>query len=359
MLLCRCRQRASAPVTDHAGCWTWKTPTQTDRVVEVEIIEVTEVSDSLRTLLAQSIDYAGALPPAGVPLDEALKSYARHRRQSGGWMLGRFVCPVEHLPAMSAHEKLWRDRQTRVAVVGTSGAGAEDLQKCFQDDLQQVIKFLESHQKDARVESFELKLPSTVTEAAVESIASFVSGTGKALVTSNLSDVDVFLETPAGSDWELAATGLLRAIEKSDRSGFGINIRLGGLPDDDMPTVDQLAFFINSCRTAGVRWKATARRLWPLPRPGADSGQDQFGFLSLFAAAVLASVHRLTQSQVTSILSDSSISQFRFDQDAFVWGDYRANLPGIEQGRRQSICSLGSCSFDELLDGLADLGLGR
>lgn len=316
------------------------------------------MSDSLRTLLARAIDYAAVLPPAAVPLDEALNTYARYRRQSDCWMLGRFVCPVEQLPAMSGQQKLWRDRQTRLAVVGTT-ATAEDLQKCFQDDLRQIVRFLESHRQDAQVEAIEFKLPTVVTEIPVQSVASFVSAAGKARAASQLSDVEVFLETPAGTDWELAVAGLLRAIEESGSSGFGVNLRLGGLPDDDMPTVDQLAFFINACRTAGVRWKATTGPESPLPQPGGDRGQGRFGFLSLFAAAVLASVHRLTQAEVSSILSGHSINQFRFDQDAFVWGDYRANLPGIEQGRRQSLCSLGSCRFEELLEGLQALPTGR
>ena len=49
------------------------------------------VSASLRALLAGVIDYAGLFPPATLPLDEAVRNYARYRREPEGWMLGRLV----------------------------------------------------------------------------------------------------------------------------------------------------------------------------------------------------------------------------------------------------------------------------
>lgn len=52
---------------------------------------------SLRTLLTGILDYAGLFPPAKLPLDAALKSYARYRQDTDRWLLGRFVIPASRL----------------------------------------------------------------------------------------------------------------------------------------------------------------------------------------------------------------------------------------------------------------------
>ena len=43
---------------------------------------------SLRALLTGVVDYAGLFPPARLPLDEAIRNYARYRQGSDAWMLG-------------------------------------------------------------------------------------------------------------------------------------------------------------------------------------------------------------------------------------------------------------------------------
>ena len=52
---------------------------------------------SLRALLSGVVDYAGLFPPAGLPLDQAIRNYARYRQGSDAWMLGRFVIPAARL----------------------------------------------------------------------------------------------------------------------------------------------------------------------------------------------------------------------------------------------------------------------
>src|SRR5437870_206137 len=59
------------------------------------------MSASLRALLDQSIDYAGLFPPAKLPLDEALRNYARYRKETESWMLSHFVSPVERLAELA------------------------------------------------------------------------------------------------------------------------------------------------------------------------------------------------------------------------------------------------------------------
>src|SRR5881227_1625688 len=58
-----------------------------------------EIADSLRALLARSIDYAGMFPPCQLELEPALKNQAQYLRSTDAWMLSAFVLPVEQFGA--------------------------------------------------------------------------------------------------------------------------------------------------------------------------------------------------------------------------------------------------------------------
>src|SRR5262245_16658395 len=53
--------------------------------------------ESLHSLLSGILDYAGLFPPAALPLEQAVRQYARHRHEGDAWLLGRFVCPAAKL----------------------------------------------------------------------------------------------------------------------------------------------------------------------------------------------------------------------------------------------------------------------
>src|SRR5437660_1475932 len=84
------------------------------------------MSPSLRALLEHVIDYAGLFPPATLPLDEAVRNYARYRTEPEGWMLGRFICPAARLAELSPFaDELFPDwRPLAVAVLGRGGNNA-------------------------------------------------------------------------------------------------------------------------------------------------------------------------------------------------------------------------------------------
>lgn len=60
------------------------------------------MSNSVRLLLADCIDYAGIFPPARLSPADALHNFVQYTRQPEAWMLGRFVCPASLLPGLSA-----------------------------------------------------------------------------------------------------------------------------------------------------------------------------------------------------------------------------------------------------------------
>ena len=56
-----------------------------------------EVLRSVRTLLAESINYAGLFPPSAVSMADAVINYATYRNSNYSWMLGRFVVTAARL----------------------------------------------------------------------------------------------------------------------------------------------------------------------------------------------------------------------------------------------------------------------
>src|SRR2546422_7259388 len=105
------------------------------------------MSSSLRALLAGSIDYAGLFPPARLPLDQAIRNYARYRTDPAGWMLGRFVCPAARLAELAPfHEELFQQGTPfRFTALGRGGTTTREFLTGLEADLQEIAAFRQQH----------------------------------------------------------------------------------------------------------------------------------------------------------------------------------------------------------------------
>jgi hypothetical protein len=65
------------------------------------------ISESLRALLANIIDFAGLYPPAALPLPDVLGKYRGYLESPEVWMLNRLVLPVDKLSAVELGDN-WR-----------------------------------------------------------------------------------------------------------------------------------------------------------------------------------------------------------------------------------------------------------
>ena len=136
--------------------------------------------------------------------------------------------------------------------------------------------------------------------------------------------VEAYFELVLDESWRdsvPAAIGAVAAV------GGRVKLRCGGA---SIPSVDQVALVIACCREAGVPFKATAGLHHPVRRG------EEHGFLNLLAATTAA------PDQLQSVLTET---------DA-------AALPLSEDGRA-FFTSFGSCSWEEPVEGLRELGLLR
>jgi hypothetical protein len=119
--------------------------------------------------------------------------------------------------------------------------------------------------------------------------------------------------------------------------GLRAKIRCGG---DHLPSVDELAEFMQGCRERRLPFKATAG-LHHAVRQG-----DAHGFVNLLAAAVFDE----------EALAEEDAAAFRLNETHFTWRD-RDAAPIEILNAREFFVGFGSCSFFEPVDELKTLGL--
>jgi hypothetical protein len=158
-------------------------------------------------------------------------------------------------------------------------------------------------------------------------------------------------ECEPGTFIEIAGTALLPELK---RRGLRAKIRTGGITEDAFPTPEAVAEFIRACRREGVAFKATAGLHHPLRcvkpltyEPNAAVG-TMHGFVNVFMAAALP-------QDAEAILRETDPKAFTFEDDGASWRDRRVSLDELRTMREFAI-SFGSCSFEEPIADLKELG---
>lgn len=157
---------------------------------------------------------------------------------------------------------------------------------------------------------------------------------------------------PPGVYVEIADLALLDAIR---RHGLRAKIRTGGITADAFPAIGNVAEFLRACKAKGVAFKATAGLHHPLRcvkpltyEPNAPLG-TMHGFLNVFLAAALL-------EHADEILAENDPGAFAFNDDGASWRGHRVSTEEIVAMRRDFATSFGSCSFDEPINDLKELG---
>jgi len=288
---------------------------------------------SLRALLSGVVDYAGLFPPAGLPLDEAIRNYARYRQGPDAWMLGRFVIPASRLPA---------ELSFRISAVGRGVDDPTVLRESVSGDLTAIGSL-------PTAEAYELKGP--FEPASVVGAAELVLNSGATL----------FYEIGFAGDWRrdlaevAAAVSAFNADYPDDRAGLKLRCGAPG-PSSAFPAAEEVAHVLRVCRDAGVPLKFTAGLHHPIRHFDAALQAPMHGFINVFTAGVLAHARGLGEEDLRAVLADEDPAAFVFSDDGLRWRDWHASTAGIAAARTDFVTSFGSCSFDEPRDDLRALG---
>jgi hypothetical protein len=296
---------------------------------------------AIRTLLRESIDYAGLFPPAGLDMTIAVANYAQYRAGPSAWALGRFIVPASRLSEFGAAAEPHLAHAPGALPWRLGVLAGPDLGS----DLEQIGEFNSRHANPgaagATADTLEAKATS---EAGVEEIMRRLP-----------PGLQAYIEIPIDHD----PSRLIAAI---GRLGGRAKVRTGGVTKGAFPRTADLTRFVQECVRARVPFKATAGLHHPLRGEyrltyAPDSPCSiMFGFLNLLlATAVLRT--GLDQAEVTGLLEEKSPEAFQVDETGISWRGRRLDLKTLEDARREGMISFGSCSFTEPIADLEALHL--
>lgn len=322
---------------------------------------------TLHALLGNLIDYAGLFPPAKLPLDQAIRHYARYRLEPESWMLGRFICPAAKLADLAdlGPSLFTTPAPFAFSALGRGGKDAKEFFDHVRSDLADVGRFRETFGPRVTVESYEVKLPeSAFNPPKANQILSLLGTVAYLIETTGPPTMAPVFEAPNSE--RAAHLALIQALHDDRQTleakkrrrcqPLGYKLRCGGLEAAAFPPPETIALVIRACRAALVPFKATAGLHHPLGRFDAGIGAHMYGFLNLFGGAILAAHHELDEKHLVQLLLDDDPNHWSWTEEAMRWNDLKASRGDIEKARKDFVLSFGSCSFDEPRDDLRQLG---
>ena len=324
-------------------------------------------------LLDSLFDYAGLFPPASLDLDAATAAYARYRTGPDAQMLGRFIVPAARLaapasgededspgddpPALDAFADRFAGGPWRFSVLGLAPAEGEAWSEAALRTLRTARAFDGRHDGRTTCDRFELRLPAELAadpDALADTLGDLDEAYRNGAGTGPRAALEVpFLESPGTV--APAADALARANGRAGRPAFALKLRCGGVTPDLVPSVEALATALAEVVRAGVPFKATAGLHHPLPNHDDAVGARMHGFLGVFGGAALVRLHGLGADDWAEILDSDDSSEWSAT-DGLRWRSLRATAAEVADARRQLALSFGTCSFDEPLDDLRQLG---
>lgn len=296
-----------------------------------------EPRESIKVLLSEIIDYAGLFPPSQVSMAEAVLNYATYKNSNYNWMLGRFVVPVARLDEFIENAQDFTSRD---------GKNGWRLSVLASEDIYDTIR---------QVEDFNAKYSARVLCDVLEA---------KANTTSKIENTVKALPDYLTTYFELSQNGnFADLISALALHGQRAKIRTGGITADAFPQTTEIIRFVRACLAANVPFKATAglhhplRCFKPLTYESNAPQGTMHGFLNVFLAAGFAR-QGFKPALIEELLEDEFPESFEFSDGGVTWHrDYILTSSQIKKLRTDGIISFGSCSFDEPIADLREIGL--
>lgn len=254
-------------------------------------------------MLRGLIDDAALFPPGSAPMEAAVPAHRGYRQSWYEAMIGPLLVPQSRLAEL--------ERELH------PGRGELHIGVIVDGDLEQVARDVEALSAQVTVVHFE-------SRHALEHLGAYAPSWGK----------PVFAEIPFGDD----------ALEAIRGTAFTPKFRTGGLAAEFFPSPETLAGAIAGCRLRGLQFKLTAGLHQAMRHRDPVTGFDHHGFLNVLVAAADAA-----DGAVTADLAETLAST-----DA---ADLADRARRVLPRPRALWTGYGSCSIDEPLGDLIDLGL--
>jgi hypothetical protein len=277
---------------------------------------------SIPLLFHRLVDDAALFPPGNAPMPEAVPAHERHRREWYAPLLGPFLCPASRLAELGPYTT------GRLGVIVVA-SGPGDIAVAVQSVL-----------ADPQLELRGIEVPLR-GEPLVDSARRTLVALDAAVIDVDDHDqLPVYVEVPRTPGWR-------DALDQLAVAGYRAKLRTGGETADAFPSEYDVAEFVLACLEFDVRFKFTAG-LHHANRHTTGDGLEQHGFLN----ALVAVAEALDGADATALARTLA------ERNATALAERTRMLPvGRAATVRTWFGSYGSCSIDEPLQDLLDLGL--
>ena len=333
------------------------------------------MKESLRTFMDGRIDYAGLFPPADLPLNEAIKEYVSQIKSDNSQMLGRFIIHTSKLNELDEFLPFFKDiGALRLSVLGGGGNSDDEYLKKIDQNITNINDYRKKHGNKIEIDVIECKMPSnSPSKSTMEKITASLNKNG-------LTHYHEFTELPPvgmnysteidDSSWDKEILPTVELISKLDNAG--IKLRCGGIVKEAFPSVEQVAAMIQTCVIVGIPMKFTAGLHHPIRHFADEYDEYMHGFINTFGAGVFATTFPKPKNSqekyrmfilLSHMIDDQNADNFSFTKDSMTWkvGDdrdtrFEIDAKTIQNARKKGMISYGSCSFQEPIDDVSQLG---
>lgn len=273
-------------------------------------------------LFAGMFDDAAMFPPAKIAPPQAVREHLRHRLRWYEELLGPLVCTAARLPVV----------EECAATLGVTPDGPLDVAVVVPEGIDAVPSALQTARQCTHVRVRAVEAP--LAGASI----STVSETAERLAAAHVS---MYVEIPVSQVSE-------RQVHELRDSNARLKLRTGGTTIDAFSTEEELAAPIVTCAAELLPFKCTAGLHHAVRHRDRSTGFEHHGFLNIALAARVAAGTGSVRATATMLA----------ERDGQTLATEAARLRSSDvDGVRALFASIGTCSIDEPVHDLLELGL--
>jgi len=240
--------------------------------------------------------------------------------------------------------------------------------------MAKISDYRNRHSGKVRIGVYECKLPSNSPSKETMKKATDLLNQNKLShyhEFPELPDVGINYSTDEDeSSWDEEILPVVSMI--AELEGAGIKLRCGGIVKEAFPSVEQIAAMIQTCALIGIPMKCTAGLHHPIRHFAEEYDAYMHGFINAFGAGIFTSNFPNPENSqekfrmfilLSHLIGEQVADNFDFGDKGMIWkvGDDRDSIfefdnDCIRNCRGKNMISYGSCSFQEPIDDLKQLG---
>tara|TARA_B110000014_G_scaffold262148_1_gene255498 strand:- start:818 stop:1801 length:984 start_codon:yes stop_codon:yes gene_type:complete len=321
------------------------------------------------------VDYAGLFPPADLPLDKAINEYFEQLKSDNSAMLSRFIIPISKLNDLDDFIPLFSDiGSLRLSVLGGGGKTDDEYLSKIKQNITNINEYRGKHSDKIQIDVIECKMATNSPSKSTMQEATTLLNENELThyhEFTELPDVGINYSTNEDeSSWDEVIVPTVELISKM--KGAGVKLRCGGVVKEAFPSVEQVAAMIQTCVLAKAPMKFTAGLHHPIRHFADEYDEFMHGFINTFGAGIFATTFPTPKNLqekyrmftlLSHMIDDQNAENFSFTNDSMIWKvrddrdtEFEIDTEKIEKVREKGMISYGSCSFQDPIDDLTQLG---